>query len=260
MGSHSNILKIDEHQLFDQQSPKVQKIKENGCMLQSKSQQKLSPVQQSNVCNIEEHDHMISLEEHNRLKQDLLKWQSTAQRWQNMANRHEHSHETIEIQTKQKDIKYKQKIRNQQNEILSLQSILKTKQYEIDQQLLAYKKTNEMRKKNSYIDGTLWKFAGDGMNNVKFNKAPKLKYVMYVPTKRRLYYSDSTMDDAETKLVNVTDVTHKNEEVMLNLPDKYKRIWIKITGQSRIVLFVAKNKLDADRWYVTIKNSLRDLD
>merc|ERR1711933_24169 len=117
--------------------------------------------------------------------------------------------------------------------------------------------TNEMRKKNSYCDGTLWKFIGDGMNNVKFNKAPRLKYVMYVPTKRKLYYSDSAQDDAETKLVNVTHITHKNKDIMMNLPDKYKNTWIKIIGENRIVLFVAKDKDDADRWYITIKNSLQ---
>merc|ERR1712083_130974 len=102
-----------------------------------------------------------------------------------------------EQHSKQKDAKYKSKIRDQQYEIDK--KVMELKQLEsvsdiTIQQLLAYKKTNEMRRKNSYIDGTLWKFTGDGMSNVKFNKAPKLKYVMYVPTKRRLYYSDSTMD------------------------------------------------------------------
>ena len=218
---------------------------------------------------------MVSMDKYNELKEELKKWQNTAHRWQNMANEHERSHESTQIKLQEKEFKYKRKIHDQQKEILKLNKLLKKTECELEtkifelrqlestsnttiQQLLTYKISNELRKQNSYIDGTLWKFTGDGMNNVKFNKQPRLKYVMYVPTKRKLYYSDSTHDDAETKLVNVTHITsHKKQENMINLPDKYKNTWIKIIGQNRIVLFVAKNQQDADRWYRTIKNSLQ---
>ena len=201
------------------------------------------------ICQIEQHKRMISLDEHNSLKEQLIKWQSKAHRWQDMANRHERNHETTELKLQQKELKYKSKIRDQQNEISTLNKLLKKRELELEQkiielrqiesasnmtiqELLTYKNTNEMRKKNSYIDGTLWKFTGDGMNNIKFNKAPKLKYVMYVPTRKKLYYSDSTQDDADTKLVNVTHITHRNQDIMSHLPDKYKNTWIKIIGQS----------------------------
>ena len=201
------------------------------------------------ICNLEQHKRMVTMQEHNLLKESLMKWQSKAHRWQDMANRHERNHETIELKLQQKELKYKAKIRDQQNEILTLTKLLKKRELELEnkiielrqlesasnmtiQELLTYKNTNEMRKKNSYIDGTLWKFTGDGMNNIKFNKAPKLKYVMYVPTRRKLYYSDSAQDDADTKLVNVTHITHRNQDIMSNLSDKYKNTWIKIIGQS----------------------------
>eukprot|EP01083_Nonionella_stella_P102613 292024_1 len=224
----------------------------------------------------DEHERMVRMEEYNALKEELLKWQSKANRWQDMANRHERNHEHIELKLQQKEVKYRAKIKDQQNEILTLTKIIKQSQMELEdqrfelrqlesasnitiQQLIAYRNTNEMRKKNSYIDGTLWKFTGDAMNNIKFNKAPRLKYVMYVPTKRRLYYSDSQNDDADTKLINVTFISHKNHDAIGHLPDKYRDIWIKIIGQNRIVLFVAKNQKDAERWYQTIKNSLQNV-
>jgi len=223
---------------------------------------------------LEAHSRTVSMEEFDAIKKQLTAWQSKAHRWQDLANLHERSHEEIEQKLQHKESKYRAKIRDQQNEILTLSKLLKRRETELEakiielrqlettsnltiQQLLTYKHTNEMRKKNSYIDGTLWKFAGDGMNNIKFNKAPKLKYVMYVPTRKKLYYSDSQHDDAETKLVNVTHITHKNHDIVHHMPDKYKNAWIKIIGQNRIVLFAAQSEQDANRWYETIKNSLQ---
>merc|ERR1712228_1060419 len=99
--------------------------KQYAAMVQSKSLQKLSPVpphQSNNVSEEEEeeqHEEMVPLSEYNRLKEELVKWQSTAHRWQHMANQHEHSHEAQEQHSKQKDAKYKSKIRDQQNEIVT---------------------------------------------------------------------------------------------------------------------------------------------
>eukprot|EP00485_Elphidium_margaritaceum_P002043 CAMPEP_0202699530 /NCGR_PEP_ID=MMETSP1385-20130828/12766_1 /ASSEMBLY_ACC=CAM_ASM_000861 /TAXON_ID=933848 /ORGANISM="Elphidium margaritaceum" /LENGTH=744 /DNA_ID=CAMNT_0049356505 /DNA_START=20 /DNA_END=2254 /DNA_ORIENTATION=+ len=265
-------------------------------MLRNKRDRRFQPVQESYIAersdlmeynqlqrsreppaSLATREPMIALSEYSEVKEQLLAWQSKAHRWQDMANLHERNHESVEMKLQQKETKYKAKIKDQQNEILTLTKLLRKRELELEnkiielrqlesasnmtiQTLITYKETNELRRKNSYIDGTLWKFTGDGMNNIKFNKVPKLKYVMYVPTRRRLYYSDSTQDDADTKLINVTHITHKEAEhngLMPQLPERYRNVWIKIVGQSRIVLFVAQTQQDCGRWYTTIKNSLQ---
>jgi len=234
--------------------------------------------------SVADHHHLetrgdtVSMKEYRSLQNELAKWQSAATRWQSMANLQDEQSATM----RRRESKYKQKIRDQQLEVMSLTKRLRQRDFDLEQnvkalkereqeveglmneyeamisELIGYKESNEYRRKNSYCDGTLWKFSGDGMNNVKFNRAPKLKYVMFVPTKRRLYHSDSVHDDAETKLVNVTYVSHQNGEIERLLPPKFRGRWIKIIGEKRIVLFAAKDKQDADRWYDTIRNSLQN--
>ena len=144
---------------------------------------------------------MVSLTEYQLLQEQLAKWQSTAYRWQNMVNVQEAQTATM----LRRETKYKEKVRDQQLEILALTKRLRQKEYDLGQsikalkqreselehtmsayeqfqddsaqtinELIGYKERNEYRRKNSYCEGTLWKFKGDGMNKLKA-KAPKLK-------------------------------------------------------------------------------------
>ena len=201
----------------------------------------------------------VSMKEYQSLQQQLAKWKSTAYRWQNMAKLQDAQRDTMQ----RRESKYKQKIWDQQHKILSLTKRLRQKEYDLGKSmralkakenemertlsefeqyqdesartindLIGYKEKNEYRRTNSYCDGTLWKFTGENMSHMKWNKAPKLKYVMYVPTKRILYHSESVHDDADSKLVNVTYISHQNADIERLLPSKYRGRWIKIIGES----------------------------
>ena len=114
------------------------------------------------------------------------------------------------------------------------------------------------KNKNGIIDGLLYKFRGNKLTNIQFDKKYiKTKYVIYLKSKQLLIYCDN--NNKNIKMIKVNSIsTYKSNLKCINqkMPYKYKDIWFKIKTNKRIIIFGTKNYNDIKYWFTNINHSL----